>query len=141
MLEAVRCLEPSSTRPWQYALLWSSIDNHEYPPPKKNKIQHNTTQYSKQKFLKLNLLNTSPLNNIASFLTNSSLTTNWTYSVSLKPGKAPRTILHLTKPPRLDIHTWTSHVLRAEEEILLLFTIKTSNLDHFPPSHLPTFIF
>ena len=58
-------------------------------------------------------------------------------------GKNPWTTLHSTKLPLLDILTWTTHALRAEEGVLLLFTIKTSNPTHSPsllPHHLNTWL-
>lgn len=72
---------------------------------------------------------------------NSSLTINWTFSVSQKPGKNPWNISHLTKPPHPDTHTWTNHGPRAEEGVLLPSIIKTSNPAHSPslsPHHLNT---
>ena len=61
----------------------------------------------------------------------------------MKLGKNPWASLNSTKLPLLDILTRTTDALRAEEGVLLLFTIKTSNPTHSPsllPHHLNTWL-
>lgn len=87
------------------------------------------TSITKLKSFNIALFNTRSLIHKTVILI-SSWTTNWIYSVSLKPGLNLWTTYPLIKPPLLDVHTWTTHSLRAGEAGLLPYTDRTWDPDH-----------